>query len=187
MIATTSPITPEQLLALPENQGLEIVRGQIVEKRVGYVSSELGLRVAIIVGWYCLQKRLGHVSGSDGGFQCFPDDPNKVRKPDVAFVSYEKLPVDEAIGAYCKVVPDLAIEVLSPNDEAREISDKIKDYLSVGVPLIWIVNGFLRQVEVYEAGKPRVLTLSDELTAEPVLPGFRCLVSDLFERIPADE
>lgn len=185
MIAANTPMTPEQLLALPDHKGLEIVRGKIVAKRMGYESSEIAFRLSVILGSFCLQHRLGRMTCADAGFQCFPDDKTKFRKPDLAFVGYSKMPASQRIGAYCKVAPDLAVEVLSPNDEAEEMGERIQDYLGVGTPLVWVVDEFLRQVIVYSpAARPQVFGLGDELNAEPVLPGFRCLVSEIFDGIP---
>lgn len=188
MIAPSTPITPEQLLAMPDSKGLEIVRGKIVEKHVGYESSELGARLTVILGTYLLQHPFGRITGADAGFQCFPDDETRFRKPDLAMVSYAKLPATQRVGAYCKVAPDLAVEVLSPNDEVKEISDRVKDFLSAGTPLVWVVDEFLRQVIVYStSAAPKVFCLGDELTAEPVLPGFKCQVSEIFAGIPTCE
>lgn len=185
MIATNSPITPEQLLSLPDSKGLEIVAGKIVEKRMRYESSELAARLTVILGTFLLQHRLGRITSTDAGFQCFPNDETKTRKPDLAIVLDARLPRSQRVGAYCKVAPDLAIEVLSPNDEAEEIGDRVEDFLSAGTSLLWIVDEFMRQVIVYSASAPpRIFTLQDEITAEPVLPGFRCLVSEIFEGIP---
>ena len=185
MIAVGSPVTPEQLLSLPESKGLEIVNGRIVEKRMGYESSELAARLTVILGGYLLQHKLGRITATDAGFQCFPDDETKTRKPDLAIVLYSRLPKSQRVGSYCRVAPDLAIEVLSPHDEAEEIGDRVSDFLSAGTSLIWIVDEFMRQVIVYSASaQPRIFTLQEEITAEPVLPGFRCLVSEIFEGIP---
>lgn len=188
MIASHTPITPEQLLAMPNSKGLEIVRGKIIEKPMGYESSELGARLTVILGAYLLQHQSGRITGADAGFQCFPDDETKCRKPDLALVSYAKLPPTQRVGAYCKVAPDLAVEVLSPNDEAKEIGDRVKDFLGAGTPLVWVVDEFLRQVIVYSrTAAPKVFCLGDELTAEPVLPGFKCQVSEIFAGIPSCE
>ncbi len=188
MIASHIPITPEKLLAMPDSKGLEIVRGNIVEKHVGYESSELAFKLGMILGWYCYKHQIGRMTGADAGFQCFPDDVTKFRKPDLAMVSYAKQPATQRVGAYCKVAPDLAVEVLSPNDEVKEISDRVKDFLGAGTPLVWVVDEFLRQVIVYSSSaSPKVFCLGDELTAEPVLPGFKCQVSEIFAGIPTCE
>lgn len=185
MIAANTPMTPEQLDALPDHKGLEIVCGKVVEKRMGYESSVIVGQLTMILGFYLRQNRAGRVTVCEAGFKCFPDDETKFRKPDLAFVSYLKLPASQRIGAYCKVAPDLAVEVLSPNDEAQEIGERVQDYLGAGSQLVWVVDEFLRQVIVYSpAARPQVYGLNDELNAEPVLPGFRCQVSEIFDGIP---
>jgi Uma2 family endonuclease len=188
MIASNSTITPEQLLAMPDSESLEIVRGKIVEKNADFESSELAARCAVILGAYLLKHRIGRITVTDGGFQCFPDDETKFRKPDLAVVSFARLPQSQRVGAYCKIAPDLAVEVLSPNDEAKEISDRVKDFLTAGTPLFWVVDEFLRQVIVYSSkDSPKIYCLGDTLSAEPVLPGFLCQVNEIFDGIPPSE
>ncbi|QDU27415.1 hypothetical protein ETAA8_25020 [Anatilimnocola aggregata] len=188
MIIANTPITPEQLLAMPDSKGLEIVAGKLVENKMGAESSELAIVLASILYQYCSKDRIGRVFGPDTSFQCFPHDSTMVRKPDVAFLSYARWPADKRIGAFIKVAPELAIEVLSPNDVIKEVNDKVDDYLAAGVSTVWVVNEFRRYVEVHSANQPpRIATLNDELTCEEILPGFRCGVSEVFARIPTAE
>jgi Uma2 family endonuclease len=79
------------------------------------------------------------------------------------------------------VPPDLAVEVLSPNDLAYEVDIKLRDYREAGVRLIWLVNPKSRGVAVYPLEGPfAVLGESDQITAAPALAQFRCKVSDFF-------
>jgi Uma2 family endonuclease len=187
MITVNTPMTPEQLLTLPDSKGLEIVAGKLVEKHVGIESNEIGLLIAYLLIDYSRKHRVGRVLGYESGFHCFPHDPSMIRKPDVAFLSYDKAPADKVIGAYSKVAPEIAIEVLSPNDVFKEVSEKVSDYLAAGVNQVWVVNPFRKQVEVHTSAGTKVLSASDELTAEAILPGFRCQVGELFAGIPTVE
>lgn len=184
MITVNTPMTPEQLLTLPDSKGLEIVAGRLVEKHGGIESNEIGLLIAYLLIDYSRKHRIGRVLGYESGFHCFPHDPSMIRKPDVAFLSYSRAPANKLIGAYSKVAPEIAVEVLSPNDLFKEVSEKVADYLAAGVAQVWIVNPFRRQVEVHTSQGTQVLTTSDELTAAYILPGFRCQVSELFAGIP---
>ena len=188
MIAPSTPITPEQLLALPDSKGLELVRGKLLENKVGAESSQLAMDIVEFFVIYLRGNRIGRLFGPETSFKCFPHDAMMVRKPDVAFLSYEKWPANKKIGAYVKVAPDLAIEVLSPNDVVKEVYEKVEDYLKAGVSLIWVVNEFGRFVEIHTPHEsPRIANLKDVLTCEQILPGFRCVVSEIFARLPTEE
>ncbi|HZT81879.1 MAG TPA: Uma2 family endonuclease, partial [Gemmataceae bacterium] len=80
-----------------------------------------------------------------------------------------------------RVTPDLAVEVVSPNDLACEVEEKLLEYLNANVPLVWVVYPQSRTVHVYHPdGLGRLLREQDELTGENILPGFRFPVRDLF-------
>ena len=79
------------------------------------------------------------------------------------------------------IAPDLAVEVVSPNDLAYEIDKKVEEYDTASVKLIWVVNPETKTVRVHRAdGTVTVLREKDELDGENVVPGFRCRVGDLF-------
>lgn len=106
------------------------------------------------------------------------------RRPDLAFVSYQRwgspgVPAEDP--AEWEVVPDLAVEVVSPNNTAAEIEAKIIEYFLAGVQLVWVLYPIQRRFYVYEtASKVRILTETDELDGGNVLPGFRLKIADLF-------
>ncbi len=79
------------------------------------------------------------------------------------------------------VVPDLAIEIVSPTNMSRQVMDKVRRYLAAGVPLVWVARSPRRTVTVYEPGtEPRILGEGEVLDGGDVLPGFRLAVADLF-------
>jgi Uma2 family endonuclease len=84
-------------------------------------------------------------------------------------------------GGYIRISPDLAVEVLSPNDLAYEVDQKVEEYFSVGVRLIWVINPEKRTVIVYRPdGTATKLSEKDTLEGEEVLPGFSCSISAFF-------
>jgi len=174
------PCTLEDLLSLPDaGKGYELVDGRLVEKRMGTLSSWVAGRILRILA-SLEDQGLGWVLPPDTGFQCFAD-PQQVRKPDVSFIRRGRLPEDQLPSGYCTVAPDLAIEVLSPNDRVYDIDARITDYLAAGVPLLWLVNPETRMVQVIQPDGSSVrLSGEEELTGGDVLPGFRCRVADLF-------
>lgn len=120
MTVTTarSFFTPEDLLALPDAVNYELVDGQLVERKMGTRSSMIGTAIASILRNFVRARQRGHVAGADCGYQCFPDAPDKVRKPDVSFVARGRFPNDEPPDGHAKIDRDLAVEVISPDDLA---------------------------------------------------------------------
>jgi Uma2 family endonuclease len=111
-------------------------------------------------------------------------DASRKRCPDVAFVSAERWPLDREISPYEEawdVVPDLAVEVVSPTDIAENLLGKVKEYFQAGVRLVWVVYPILRCIHVYEAwNRIKVVTETDELDGGEVLPGFRRALDHVF-------
>lgn len=173
--------TAEDLQDLPDGRkGYELVGGRLVEKQMGTLPSWVAGRILRMLA-PLEDQGLGWVLPPDTGFQGFIGERQKVRKPGVSFIRRGRLPEDRLPSGYCPVAPDLAVEVLSPNDRVYEIEDRIADYLAAGVPLLWLVNPETRVVQVIRPDGSSVrLNEQDELTGGEVLIGFRCPVADLF-------
>jgi len=180
--------TPEDLLTLPDDRAYELVDGRLVEKNMGtrssWVAFQLGHRLQV-----CLDRQSAGWVLTENTFQCFPDSPKKVRRPDVAFIRYGRLPDEQLPSGHCQTAPDIAAEVVSPNDTHTEVSAKIEEYLAAGVSLVWIVNPDTRTVLVYREGGDTVgfLHENDELTGESVLPEFRCRVGEILPPVKPAE
>jgi Uma2 family endonuclease len=114
-----------------------------------------------------------------------PLQRDRNRRPDGAFVSYHRWPKGRPFAEddnAWNVVPDLAIEVISPTDPAEELLEKVEEYFEAGVRLVWIVFPRRRIIHVYESlSQIRGLTRADELDGGKVLPGFRLALATLFE------
>ena len=103
----------------------------------------------------------------------------------MSFIFQSRLPDGLLPRGMCKVRPDFVVEVVSPNDTYEEVEEKLADYFDAGVPLIWVVTPKTRTVLVYQAdGTARRLRDADDLTADPVVPGFRVRIADLFPNPP---
>ena len=110
-------------------------------------------------------------------------DPDKQRRPDVAYLSKARWPIDKKAPDTdpWPAVPNLAVEVISPTDRIVDLNTKIEDYFEAGVELVWIVHPRNEMVEVYTSPlQSRKLAKSETLTAEPVLPGFQLALATLF-------
>jgi len=127
-------MTAEDLWAMSEVQGkrFELVDGQLVE-----TPGAGGVHMIVVVALFKLIDAF--VSEHDLGY-AFPDglsfvvqrNPDRVRIPDVSFVSWERVPTEGPPEGYWPQAPDLVAEVVSPNDNANDIQEKVQDYLSAG-------------------------------------------------------
>jgi len=183
----TSPMTPDDLLRMPDQgKGYELVDGELKEINVSYLSSFVAGRICTRMSTHVDQCNSGWVSPEGTSFQCFPDDPNKVRRSDTAFHQLDRLTPEQARSeGHCTVVPDLVVEVVSPNDLAYEVNAKRIEWLDAGAKLVWVIHPEQQTIHAYHAdGSVRLFKKGDTLTGEPVLPDFRVPLEELF-RLPA--
>lgn len=186
MSVTAAPnlLTPDDLLYCFDEVGVELVNGQLVEKSMGNISGFVGGRLISFVTHHDLKCEYGWPLPAESGIQCFSSAPLKVRKPDFCFVRRERLPGGLTAG-WLKVVPDIAAEVMSPNDTGDEVAVKVAEYLEAGIRLVWVISPAARTVVVYRQGRDATyLTEEDLLTGEDIIPGFECMISELFPPLP---
>lgn len=166
---------------LPHVDGdYELVRGSLVEMtRPG---GRHGLLCARVVGRllaWCETTGGGAVLCNDHGF-VLERDPDTVRGPGVAWLRPERAAELPERG-YLDGGPDLAVEVLSPDDRPRAVHAKIADYLAAGSRMVWVLDPRHRTVEVYTPeGPPQVLRQGQALEGGDVLPGFTWPVAEVF-------
>jgi Uma2 family endonuclease len=173
--------TPEDLLAMPDSKNYELVDGRLVERYMGAESSWIGGRLHSRLDLFCDEHDLGWVWPADNGYQCFAHAPKLVRRPDVSFIRAGRFPGGALPKGHVRIPPDLAVEVVSPNDLAYEVEERVDDYQKAGVPLIWVIYPEIRTVFVRRSnGTVTHLHQDDEMSGEEVIPGFRCVVRSLF-------
>jgi Uma2 family endonuclease len=144
-------------------------------------AAHVAYRIALLLGQHCEPRKLGWLFTSDASYQCFPQHPNRVRKPDVSFIAAGRM--NELPEGHCPIPPDLAVEVTSPNDVFAEVTAKIEEYLTAGVRLVWVFDTASRRVLVYRSTGPgAILGMTDDLSGEDVLPEFRCRIGDVFHQ-----
>ena len=107
------------------------------------------------------------------------------RAPDVSFVPKTRL---ESLGfkpserRFFPGAPDLAIEILSPNNTRAEINERLKDFFASGTQIAWIIDPENETVEVCHSPTQRKLVGSGALLAgEHLLPGFQFPIANLFK------
>jgi Uma2 family endonuclease len=185
ILTPKTPLTPEEFEFLPNSQGFELIDGKLQEKKTGTESGSINARIAYYLWSVVLPLGVGEVIGGEGMYRCFPSHPKRVRKPDVSFIRRDRLPDGLVPRGITNIRPDLAVEVISPGDYYYEVEEKIADYYDAGIPLIWIVSPQTRTVMVYRPdGTSHRLRDTDDLTADPVIAGFRVRIADLFPNPP---
>ena len=188
MIATLAPakpklLTAEDLLRL-DSKGVkgELIRGEFCETMsAGLKHGEIVINLGGEVRNFVKPRRLGRIFGSDAGI-ILERDPDTVREPDIAFISAERMPLEEEEHGYSEIVPDLVVEIASPSDSRREVNDKARMWHSYGVPLVWAAYPETRTIDVHRAdGSITTLREDDVLDGGDILPGFAVAVSDIFD------
>jgi Uma2 family endonuclease len=166
-------VTLEELLASDNAGQFEIVDGQLVEVHVSNLSTVVSSTILAILRTYCKAQGLGQVFDATAYYQCFGPDGKSARKPDVSFIARERLPATWLEDNYFVIPPDLAVEVISPNDTAPEVRRKVEEYLRAGVKLVWEVEPETRTMLIHRHdGSRQMLHDVDTLSGENVVPGF---------------
>jgi Uma2 family endonuclease len=171
----------EEPIEIEDRRGYELIDDQWVEKIMGAQSGRVSQVVNRLIDNHAEAHQLGLVFSPETPYQIFPHKPRQIRKPDGSFIRRGRLPDDKPPRGNLRIHPDLAIEVISPNDLAEEIEARIADYLAAGVPLLWVIYPAMRTVYVIrQGGNVSRPTAADHLRGEDVLPGFTCRVEELF-------
>jgi Uma2 family endonuclease len=174
-------IQPNSLLAEPGPDELfEVIDGERVPKRSGIYENVLAGLLFARLESHVSSRGLGRAV-IESLFELSHCENN--RRPDVAFVSAARWPLNRRVPGTnaWPVVPELAAEVVSPTDTMMSVLDKVEVYLRAGVSLVWLVLPRQEQLYSYTGNSSvKVFTRDDELTAAPVLPGFRLPIASLF-------
>ena len=184
-VISTPPMTTEEMLALPEDGvDRELIRGQLREKPMTahdrwHSRAESRIGTELETWRWARPEPRGEVVSGEAGFR-LSRDPDSTVGIDVAYVSAE-VAAREPDAAYFEGPPVLAVEILSPSDTLEDIDEKVELYLEMGVAIVWVVHPRFRTVTVYRpVHDPVMFSGTQELTAEPHLPGFRVTVDRLF-------
>ncbi len=181
---------PERPVPQPEEEPLfddehfELIDGHLVEKPMGIEEQTIDSDLHLWLGTFVRDHGLGRTV-VEGKF-ALPNVGNN-RIPDLAFVSYATWPKAKRRpkGPLWRVAPDLAVEVIRPTDGGADVMTKMKEYFTAGCKSVWIVWPGLEQIHVYTSpAAVRIFGGSDTLIGDPVVPGFRLELEELF---PADE
>lgn len=163
-----------------DDRRYELVAGRLVPMTpVGWMHGAVVTRLLVRLAGYVESTKLG-VAFTEVGFR-LASNPDTVRAPDVAFIRQERLSAGVPRG-FWQGSPDLAIEVLSPDDRPGEIRDKVVEYLAHDVSLVVVIDPDDRTASVFRQSSPPVgIDADGVLDLDDVVPGFRYRLGDLFE------
>ena len=175
-------MTADELFRLPDdNMRHELIRGELrTMSPMGWRHAKITLKGGASLLAHVEAHDLGIAGAGDIGF-VLASNPDTVRAPDVCFIRRERIPEAGEPTGYWSIPPDLAIEVLSPNDRYTEVDKKVAEWLEFGVQLVLVIHPRRRTVAVHRPNRPtRILTEDDTLDGEDVVPGWSLPVRDLF-------
>jgi Uma2 family endonuclease len=176
-----SRITPED----PSISGYELVDGELVPVMPANPHhAELIVEISALLRSFVKDRQLGRVFADPWIRLALTHDAERVRAPDVAYVSNGKLQQSGGVPRdYFRVVPDLVVEIHSPTNrrQRHDFQQRIRDYLDAGVPLLWVIYPEARYAIAFHAdGSARVVREDESLDGETILPGFQLPLEGLF-------
>lgn len=170
-VITKTPLDPDK--------EYEIVAGQPEEKEMGGARhGGVGTRLAAELWMHVKTHKLGGVYGPDTTFQIGKNE----RLPDVSFVAAARIPADGEPEGIWPIPPDLAVEIISPNDLYEKINSKVREYFMAGVGQVWLISPEHKTVTIHQSPtQAEILSEADELIGDDILSGFHCPLSELFQ------
>lgn len=171
----------EELFEMGDIGSTELVKGKLIHMApAGHPHGYYEGNFALELGIFIRRKKLGRILTGEVGIYT-SRNPDTVRGADVAFISNERLAQVKS-QSFLDVAPELIVEVLSPDDRWNDVTEKLSEYFDIGVNVVWIAEPKHRRVHIYRSLTDiSIVGPDDELTEADVLPGFKVLVSTLFE------
>lgn len=173
-------LSGEELARRPDLESCELIEGRLVpmsptSHRHALLENRLG---RVLANW-AEPAESGLVLCGEAGIY-IRRKPDTVRAADVLFISSERYQRVTS-PSYLDVAPELAVEILSPDDRWSEVTAKIADYFAAGVDRVWVVDGKLRKVFAYRSpSEVRIFSHTEALEEPEILPGFRWSLEELF-------
>jgi Uma2 family endonuclease len=177
-------VTAEQLENMSQpGIRFELVKGELRRMTpAGFEHGAIALAVGSLLRQHVLSNGLGKTCAAETGF-LVSRDPDTVRAPDAAFVSNERLSeISSDYKRYLPIVPDLVVEVISPNDTSKEVEEKAQFWIQAGSKMVLVIEPSTRTLRVIDdSSKITVLRDSDTFNAGDVVPGWQFEVAELFQ------
>jgi Uma2 family endonuclease len=174
-------LTAEDLARFsPDDHRYELVEGRVIPMSpVSFDHGRIVIEFGGILRQHVRRLKLGRIV-TEVGFK-LASNPDTVRAPDLAFLREDRIP-DPAPRGFWNGSPDLAVEVLSPDDRPADVRSKVDEYLRSGVPAVVVIDPDAQSVEIYRPSlPPTVLQGTGVVDLDDVLPGFQCTLPEIFE------
>lgn len=179
MVTKTEILSAEQFSARDWPEPCELVRGVVnTMNRPNALHGHVCGNVVFLLKTWAKAHQPGFVMGNDTGV-ITDRNPDSVRGPDVMYVKAQRLP-DGPPAAWLEIPPDLAVEVLSPNELWSQVIEKIGEYFRSGVPEIWRLDPDLQSIQIHVPDRPPHVFTADKQLVSPNLPGLQCGLAELF-------
>lgn len=172
--------TANDLLHMPDKEKrYELIHGELITMSpTGEPHGALSLALGALIWNHVRTNRLGRVYGAETGF-VISTNPDTILAPDAAFISTERArPMSQN---FAPVAPDLAVEIVSPSNTAKEMNEKVSLYFQAGTQQVWIVYPETQTLHLYDsATSVTILTRKDTLDGGRLLPNFKLPLEELF-------
>ena len=179
-IEQSRPVTGEELYHMGDLGRAELVKGEIVRMSpTGFAHGYIETNFSVVLKTFVKQQKAGRVFSGEVGIYT-GHNPDTVRAADVAFISTERMAQVKS-KSYLDVAPELVVEVMSPDDAWSDLMEKLDEYFTCGVKIVWVADPRTRQVFVYRSvTSVERFTEKDHLSGGDALPGFDVPVVELF-------
>ena len=183
MSQATRLVTADEFEHFSEDEAyrVELVRGRLVRmSAVSLLHARIVPRLIRVLGDYLDDHPVGEIF-ADCGFK-LESDPDTVRGPDIAFIRQERISALERPG-FVRGAPDLAIEVLSPDDRPGDVREKLDDYFRAGVPVVVVVDPQKKSAAIHRSSALPVVLRGAHAVLEigDPIPGFTCTLGEIFK------
>ena len=182
MSAATEPLTADDLLKKPrDGYRYELSKGELIkEPPAGNIHGKRTMRLGWRLARHVEANDLGVVFAAETGF-LLASNPDTVRAPDVAFVTRGRIDKAGEFEGFWPGAPDLAVEVMSPGDSYTEVEKKAGEYLNAGSRAVWIVDPGRQTISIHQSLTDiTILPEKETLEGGDIVPGFGCLVAEIF-------
>lgn len=184
-VKTEKEWTADEFFNSPLSLNHELIEGELVETMsAGFIHRIVAQRISRFIGNFADENNLGEITAAETGFIL---GEKTYRGADSAFISNEKLKQYGYPQGFFPVAPDIAIEVVSPNNTSEEMMEKVSLYLQNGSQMVWVIYPQTRVITVYRQNNIiNLLRETDVLEGKNVLPNFKLPIAKLFANLPKE-
>jgi len=170
----------EAFLKLPENRDrlFELIDGEIVEKMTTAEHGVIAALIATFINMFLFANPIGWVA-VESRHKPAKDKKNS-RLPDISFSTKDHPITRRGAALY---IPELCIEIQSPDDSAKHMIDTAQFYLANGAKMVWLVYPKKQLVETLTLDSRELLGIEDTIDGGDVLPGFKLDVKRIFPAV----